>query len=246
MKIYVTDDYKGMSRKAANILSAQVILKPNSVLGLATGSTPEGMYAQLVDWYRKGDLDFAAVKTVNLDEYVGLEPTHEQSYRYFMQNNLFDHVNINPANTNVPDGLVADPQAECDWYNQVIRKLGGIDIQVLGMGHNGHIGFNEPGNAFELETHVVDLSERTIQANARFFASADEVPRQAMTMGIKSIMMAKKILMLVSGEDKAEAVWKAFAGPVTPQVPASILQLHPYVTLVGDKAALSKLMEEKQ
>ena len=238
--------YQTMSRKAANILSAQIILKPNSVLGLATGSTPIGMYKQLVIWYEKGDLDFAQIKTVNLDEYVGLEPTHEQSYRYFMQNNLFDHVNINPANTNVPDGLVADPQAECDWYNQVIRKLGGIDIQVLGMGHNGHIGFNEPGNAFELETHVVDLSERTIQANARFFASADEVPRQAMTMGIKSIMMAKKILMLVSGEDKAEAVWKAFAGPVTPQVPASILQLHPYVTLVGDKAALSKLMEEKQ
>lgn len=235
-----------MSRKAANILSAQIILKPNSVLGLATGSTPIGMYKQLVIWYEKGDLDFAQIKTVNLDEYVGLEPTHEQSYRYFMQHNLFDHVNINPANTNVPDGLVADPQAECDWYNQTIRKLGGIDIQVLGMGHNGHIGFNEPGNAFELETHVVDLSERTIQANARFFASADEVPRQAMTMGIKSIMMAKKILMLVSGEDKAEAVWKAFAGPVTPQVPASILQLHPYVTLVGDKAALSKLMEAKQ
>lgn len=246
MKIYMTEDYQTMSRKAANILSAQIILKPNSVLGLATGSTPIGMYKQLVIWYEKGDLDFAQIKTVNLDEYVGLEPTHEQSYRYFMQNNLFDHVNINPANTNVPDGLVADPQAECDWYNQVIRRLGGIDIQVLGMGHNGHIGFNEPGNAFELETHVVDLSERTIQANARFFASADEVPRQAMTMGIKSIMMAKKILMLVSGEDKAEAVWKAFAGPVTPQVPASILQLHPYVTLVGDKAALSKLMEEKQ
>ena len=246
MKIYMTEDYQTMSRKAANILSAQIILKPNSVLGLATGSTPIGMYKQLVIWYEKGDLDFAQIKTVNLDEYVGLEPTHEQSYRYFMQNNLFDHVNINPANTNVPDGLVADPQAECDWYNQVIRKLGGIDIQVLGMGHNGHIGFNEPGHAFELETHVVDLSERTIQANARFFASADEVPRQAMTMGIKSIMMAKKILMLVSGEDKAEAVWKAFAGPVTPQVPASILQLHPYVTLVGDKAALSKLMEEKQ
>ena len=246
MKIYMTEDYQTMSRKAANILSAQIILKPNSVLGLATGSTPIGMYKQLVIWYEKGDLDFAQIKTVNLDEYVGLEPTHEQSYRYFMQHNLFDHVNINPANTNVPDGLVADPQAECDWYNQTIRKLGGIDIQVLGMGHNGHIGFNEPGNAFELETHVVDLSERTIQANARFFASADEVPRQAMTMGIKSIMMAKKILMLVSGEDKAEAVWKAFAGPVTPQVPASILQLHPYVTLVGDKAALSKLMEAKQ
>jgi len=155
MKIYMTEDYQTMSRKAANILSAQIILKPNSVLGLATGSTPIGMYKQLVIWYEKGDLDFAQIKTVNLDEYVGLEPTHEQSYRYFMQNNLFDHVNINPANTNVPDGLVADPQAECDWYNQVIRKLGGIDIQVLGMGHNGHIGFNEPCDVFEKGTHVV-------------------------------------------------------------------------------------------
>ena len=235
MKIYVTEDYQAMSRKAANILSAQVILKPNSVLGLATGSTPVGMYKQLVIWYEKGDLDFAAVKTVNLDEYVGLEPTHEQSYHHYMQENLFDHVNINPANTNVPDGLAADPKAECAWYNQVIRQLGGIDLQVLGMGHNGHIGFNEPGNAFELETHVVDLSERTIEANARFFASADEVPRQA---------MAKKILLMVSGEDKAEAVKRAFTGPVTPQMPASILQLHPYVTLVGDKAALSKLVEQ--
>ena len=244
MKIYVTEDYQAMSRKAANILSAQVILKPNSVLGLATGSTPVGMYKQLVIWYEKGDLDFAAVKTVNLDEYVGLEPTHEQSYHHYMQENLFDHVNINPANTNVPDGLAADPKAECAWYNQVIRQLGGIDLQVLGMGHNGHIGFNEPGNAFELETHVVDLSERTIEANARFFASRDEVPRQAMTMGIKSIMMAKKILLMVSGEDKAEAVKRAFTGPVTPQMPASILQLHPYVTLVGDKAALSKLVEQ--
>lgn len=246
MKIYVTEDYQTMSRKAANILSAQIILKPTSVVGLATGSTPVGMYKQLVIWYEKGDLDFAEVKTVNLDEYVGLEPTHEQSYHHFMQANLFDHVNINPANTNIPDGLASDPQAECDWYNQVIRRLGGIDIQVLGMGHNGHIGFNEPGDAFELETHVVDLTERTIQANARFFSSPDDVPRQAMTMGIKSIMMARKILMMVSGEDKAEAVWKAFAGPVTPQVPASILQLHPYVTLVGDRPALSKLLEAQK
>ncbi len=241
MKIYVTDDYKGMSRKAANILSAQVILKPNSVLGLATGSTPEGMYAQMVDWYRKGDLDFAAVKTVNLDEYVGLEPTHEQSYRYFMQHHLFDHVNINPANTNVPDGLAADPAAECAWYNQVIRDMGGIDLQVLGVGGNGHIGFNEPGRAFELETHVVNLKEETISANSRFFASRDDVPRQAMTMGIKSIMMAKKILLMASGEGKAEALRLALTGPVTPEVPASILQLHPYVTLVADKAAASKL-----
>ena len=246
MKIYMTEDYQTMSRKAANILSAQIILKPNSVLGLATGSTPVGMYKQLVTWYEKGDLDFAEIKTVNLDEYVGLEPTHEQSYRYFMQEHLFDHVNINPANTNVPDGLAADPQAECKWYNQVIRQMGGIDIQVLGMGRNGHIGFNEPGDAFELETHVVDLTESTIEANARFFASRDDVPRQAMSMGIKSIMMAKKILLMVSGEEKADAVLKAFTGPVTPQVPASILQLHPYVTLVGDKAALSKLMEAKQ
>ena len=246
MKIYMTEDYQTMSRKAANILSAQIILKPNSVLGLATGSTPVGMYKQLVTWYEKGDLDFAEIKTVNLDEYVGLEPTHEQSYRYFMQEHLFDHVNINPANTNVPDGLAADPQAECKWYNQVIRQMGGIDIQVLGMGRNGHIGFNEPGDAFELETHVVDLTESTIEANARFFASRDDVPRQAMSMGIKSIMMARKILLMVSGEDKADAVKRAFVGPVTPQVPASILQLHPYVTLVGDKAALSKLMEAKQ
>ena len=246
MKIYMTEDYQTMSRKAANILSAQIILKPNSVLGLATGSTPVGMYKQLVTWYEKGDLDFAEIKTVNLDEYVGLEPTHEQSYRYFMQEHLFDHVNINPANTNVPDGLAADPQAECKWYNQVIRQMGGIDIQVLGMGRNGHIGFNEPGDAFELETHVVDLTESTIEANARFFASRDDVPRQAMSMGIKSIMMAKKILLMVSGEEKADAVKRAFVGPVTPQVPASILQLHPYVTLVGDKAALSKLMEAKQ
>lgn len=241
MKIYMTEDYRTMSRKAANILSAQIILKPNSVLGLATGSSPVGMYHQLIEWYKKDDLDFSEIKTVNLDEYVGLEPTHEQSYRYFMQHHLFDHVNINPANTNVPDGLAADPQAECQWYNKVIRDMGGIDIQVLGIGHNGHIGFNEPGHAFEQETHVVDLSERTIQANARFFASPDDVPRQAMTMGIKSIMMARKILLMVSGEDKADAVKAAFTGPVTPQVPASILQLHPYVTLVADKAAMSKM-----
>ena len=241
MKIYVTEDYQAMSRKAANILSAQVILKPTSVLGLATGSTPVGMYKQLITWYEKGDLDFSQVKTVNLDEYVGLEPTHEQSYRYFMQHHLFDHVNINPANTNVPDGLAADPAGECTWYNQVIRNMGGIDLQVLGLGGNGHIGFNEPGNAFELETHVVDLKEETIEANSRFFASRDDVPRQAMTMGIKSIMMAKKILLMASGEAKAEALKLAFTGPVTPQVPASILQLHPDVTLVADKAAMSKL-----
>ncbi len=242
MKIYESDDYKGMSRKAANIVSAQVILNPACVLGLATGSTPIGMYQQLIDWYNKGDLDFSQVKSVNLDEYVGLAPTHDQSYRYFMQHNLFDHVNIDPANTNVPNGLASDPEAECERYNEVIRSMGGIDVQVLGMGHNGHIGFNEPGQAFELETHVVDLTERTIEANARFFASKDEVPKRAITMGIKSIMQARQILVVVSGEDKAEIVKKAFFGPVVPQVPASILQMHPNVVLCGDKAALSQIL----
>ena len=242
MKIYVSEDYKDMSRKAANIVSAHVILNPACVLGLATGSTPIGMYKQLIDWYNKGDLDFSQVKSVNLDEYVGLAPTHDQSYRYFMQTNLFDHVNIDPANTNVPNGLASDPEAECERYNQVIRSMGGIDVQVLGMGHNGHIGFNEPGHAFELETHVVNLTERTIEANARFFASKDEVPKRAITMGIKSIMQASQILVVVSGEDKAEIVKKAFYGPVVPEVPASILQMHPNVVLCGDKAALSKIL----
>ena len=242
MRIYREKDYDAMSRRAASIIAAQILSKPDCVLGLATGSSPVGAYRQLIQWHKQGDLSFAGVRSVNLDEYYGLAPDHDQSYRYFMQHNLFDHVDIKPENTNVPDGLAADPQAECQWYNKVIRDMGGIDIQVLGIGHNGHIGFNEPGHAFEQETHVVDLTERTIQANARFFASADEVPRQAMTMGIKSIMMARKILLVISGEDKADIVKEAFSGPITPQVPASILQLHPYVTLVGDKAALSKLM----
>lgn len=241
MKIYSAQDYQSMSRKAANILSAHVILKPDSVLGLATGSTPIGMYKQLIEWYNKGDIDFSQVHTVNLDEYLGLAPTHDQSYRYFMQTNLFDHVNVPPENTNVPNGLAPDPEAECARYDQVIAGLGGIDVQVLGMGHNGHIGFNEPEEAFELETHVVNLTDNTIDANARFFASRDEVPRQAITMGIKSIMQARHILVVVSGADKAEIVKRAFFGPVTPKVPASILQMHPHVSLVADEAALSLL-----
>lgn len=241
MKIYRAQDYQSMSRKAANILSAHVILKPDCVLGLATGSTPIGMYRQLIDWYNKGDIDFSQVHTVNLDEYLGLAPTHDQSYRYFMQANLFDHVNVKPENTNVPNGLAQDPEAECARYNQVIASLGGIDVQVLGMGHNGHIGFNEPEEAFELETHVVNLTDDTINANARFFASRDQVPRQALTMGIKSIMQARHILVVVSGADKADIVKAAFTGPVTPKVPASILQMHPHVSLVADEAALSLL-----
>ena len=243
MRIYQAENYKAMSRRAANIISAQVITKPDSVLGLATGGTPVGAYQQLVEWYKKGDLSFAEIKTVNLDEYLGLSPHHEQSYRYFMQVNLFDHIDIKPENTHVLNGLAKDPQAECAAYNQLIRDLGGIDLQLLGMGHNGHIAFNEPGDDFGLETHVVTLTDRTIDANTRFFESRDEVPRHALSMGIKNIMQARRILIVVSGEEKAETVCKAFAGPVTKDVPASVLQLHPDVTLVGDKAALSKLVE---
>lgn len=241
MKIYKAKDYKDMSRKAANIISAQVIMKPNCVLGLATGSTPIGTYDQLVEWYNKGDLDFSEVTTVNLDEYKGLPRTNDQSYYYFMHQHLFDRVNIDPERTNVPNGMEPDAEKECGRYEELIRSLGGVDLQLLGLGHNGHIGFNEPGEAFEKETHCVDLTESTIEANKRFFASADDVPKQAYTMGIKTIMQAKKILIVVNGENKAGIVERAFFGPVTPEVPASILQLHNDVTLVGDEAALAKI-----
>ena len=241
MKIYKAKDYKDMSRKAANIISAQVIMKPNCVLGLATGSTPIGTYAQLVEWYNKGDLDFSEVTTVNLDEYKGLPRTNDQSYYYFMHQHLFDRVNIDPERTNVPNGMEPDAEKECGRYEELIRSLGGVDLQLLGLGHNGHIGFNEPGEAFEKETHCVDLTESTIEANKRFFASADDVPKQAYTMGIKTIMQAKKILIVVNGENKADIVERAFFGPVTPEVPASILQLYNDVTLVGDEAALAKI-----
>ena len=241
MRIYIGKDYEEMSRIAANVLSAQVTMKPDCVLGLATGSTPIGTYKVLIERCAKGDLDFSQVKSINLDEYVGLSGEHDQSYRYFMNNNLFNHINIDKANTNVPNGLAEDVDAECERYNNIINTLGPIDIQVLGMGHNGHIGFNEPDDHFPLETHKVDLAQSTIDANARFFASADEVPRQALTMGIKTIMQAKKVLVVVSGKDKAEIVKKAFTGPGTPQVPASILQMHSDVILVADEAAASLL-----
>ena len=241
MKVYIGKNYEEMSRIAANVLSAQVMMKPDCVLGLATGSTPIGTYKVLIERCAQGDLDFSQVKSINLDEYVGLSGEHDQSYRYFMNNNLFNHINIDKANTNVPNGLAEDVDAECERYNNIINTLGPIDIQVLGMGHNGHIGFNEPDDHFPLETHKVDLAQSTIDANARFFASADEVPRQALTMGIKTIMQAKKVLVVVSGKDKAEIVKKAFTGPVTPQVPASILQMHSDVILVADEAAASLL-----
>jgi len=232
-----------MSRRAANLISAEVIRNPKCVLGLATGSTPVGTYKQLAAWNQKGDLSFKEVRTVNLDEYKGLAGTHDQSYRYFMQNNLFDHIDIVQENTNVPDGLAADPEAECARYDALVESMGYADLQLLGLGRNGHIGFNEPCDRFVKETHVVDLTASTIEANARFFASADDVPKQALTMGIGCIMAARRILLVASGADKAEALYNAVCGPITPQCPASILQLHKDVVIVGDEAALSKLVE---
>ena len=242
MKIIHAKDYQDMSRKAANIISAQVIMKPNCVLGLATGGTPVGTYAQLVDWYNKGDLDFSEVTTVNLDEYRGLPKEHPQSYWYFMNENLFSKVNIDPAKTNLPDGTNLDTAAECARYNGIIHKLGGIDLQLLGIGPNGHIGFNEPGQAFELETHCIDLATTTIEANKRFFDGNEAlVPKQAYTMGIKTIMQARKVLVVANGKAKAQAVKDAVTGPVTPACPGSILQLHPDCILVADEEALSLL-----
>lgn len=239
MHIIKATDYKDMSRKAANIISAQIIMKPDCVLGLATGSTPLGTYAQLIDWYNKGDLDFSRVSTVNLDEYRGLSKENDQSYHYFMHHNFFKHVNIRLDHTFVPDGMEEDSDRACQAHEDIIHQLGGVDLQLLGLGNNGHIGFNEPGSAFEKETHLVDLTESTISANARFFAKPEDVPTQAYTMGIKTIMQAKKILVVVNGSGKADIVAKAFWGPVTPQVPASILQMHPDVTLVADAEALA-------
>ncbi len=241
MVIYKVKDYEEMSRKAAAIIAAQVINKPDCVIGLATGSSPVGTYQNLIAGCEKGDLDFSKVKTINLDEYKGLAPDNDQSYRYFMNTNLFDHINIDKANTHVPNGLEADSDKACSAYNELIAQSGGIDLQLLGLGPNGHIGFNEPDSVFIPGTHCVDLTESTIEANKRFFESADDVPRQAYTMGIENIMSAKKILVVVSGTNKAESLAKAINGPIDPQVPASILQLHSDVTIVADEAALSMM-----
>ena len=244
MRIIVCPDYNAMSRQAANVIAAQVIMKPDCVLGLATGSTPVGAYQQLAKWQQQGDLTFKDVRTVNLDEYRGLPGTHDQSYRYFMNTNLFDHIDIDKENTYVPNGMAEDVDAECAAYDERIQEFGGIDLQLLGIGHDGHIGFNEPADHFSCGTNCVELTDMTIDANARFFANRDDVPRQALTMGMQAIMQAKAVLMVVSGADKAEIIRKSFCGPITPEVPASILQLHPNVTIVGDKAALAGLKEE--
>lgn len=237
MRIIVAKDYADMSKRAANIVSAQIMLKPNSVLGLATGSTPLQMYQELVKIYEGGELDFSEVTTFNLDEYIGLPKNDPNSYNYYMHENFFRHVNINPANINIPDGMAAHIGRECEDYESRILAKDGIDLQVLGIGNNGHIGFNEPDLKFEATTHLVELDEDTINANSRFFPTIDDVPKQAISMGIRTIMRARKILLLASGKNKAEVVRKALYEAITPEVPASILQLHPDVTIIVDKDA---------
>ena len=239
MKIIHAKDYEDMSRKAANIISAQVILKPDCVLGLATGSTPIGAYHQLIKWYEKGDIDFSQVHTYNLDEYRGLSHDDVQSYHYFMRDNLFDHINIDQANTHVPDGSNLDAEAACKEDDRIVAAAGYPDLQLLGIGNNGHIGFNEPDDHFSAGTHCVDLTESTIQANSRLFEKEEDVPRQAYTMGTQTIMYARMILVVANGEKKAQAVRDMCYGPVTPSCPASILQLHTNCVLVADEAALS-------
>ena len=236
MQLFIEETYEDMSRRAADLIAAQLVVDPTSTLGLATGSTPIGLYADLVEDFQNDRISFEQATTFNLDEYRGLSPEHDQSYRYFMQKNLFDHVDIDPEATSVPDGANPDAEAACESYEQAISEL-----QLLGLGHNGHIGFNEPCDEFPVRTHLVQLTESTINANSRLFDSVDDVPREAYTMGIGTIMKARAILVVASGQDKAQIVRDAFFGPVTPQVPASILQLHPNVTVVVDAEAGSLL-----
>jgi glucosamine-6-phosphate deaminase len=239
LRIYKGVDYNAASRKAAAVIQAQLTVKPESVLGLATGSSPVGLYEVLVKAYENGEVDFSRAKTINLDEYHGIAPDNEQSYRRFMQKHLFSRVNIDAANTHVPNGLAADPDAECARYDYIIEQLGGIDLQLIGIGHNGHIGFNEPSDEFAVKTRLVNLAEKTIEANKRFFKCVEDVPRAAFTMGIGAIMSAALVLLIVSGSEKAAILKEAFFGPVTPRLPASILQLHRNVILAADSAALS-------
>ncbi len=241
MRIIVVDNYEEMSKRAALTIASQVTLKPNSVLGLATGDTPLGMYKELIKLYNKKEVDFSEVKTFNLDEYYGLNRENPQSYHSYMINNLFNHININRENINVPSGTAKDVSEVCREYENKIKEAGGIDMQVLGIGGNGHIGFNEPDVNFEAETHLVNLDEQTIEANSRFFNSIKDVPVKAISMGIKTIMSSKKIILLANGTSKAEAIEKAVKGKINPSVPASILQLHNDVTIIIDREAASGL-----
>lgn len=241
MRIIVVENYEEMSKKAAAMMASQIILKPESVLGLATGDTPLGMYKELIRMYNENMIDFSKVKTFNLDEYYGLGKDSNQSYNYYMTNNLFKHINIDKENINIPNGMAKNIEEECISYEKRIKEAGGIDIQVLGIGVNGHIGFNEPDVNFEAETHLVNLDEKTIESNSRFFKCIEEVPTKAISMGIKTIMHSKKIVLLANGASKADAIAKTVNGKISPEVPASILQLHQDVAIIVDKEAASKL-----
>lgn len=240
MNVVVVNNFDRMSEEVAKLMIAQINKKSDSVFGLATGSSPLGVYKLLVEYYKKGT-DFSELTTFNLDEYVGLAEDHPQSYRQYMNENLFSHVNIKSENTFIPNGVADDLEKECLLYEENIKQAGGIDLQILGIGTNAHIGFNEPGVEFGTITQVVDLAQSTIQDNSRFFDSPDEVPTKAISMGIKSIMQAKNIILMANGGSKAEAIRGAVNGPITPEIPASVLQLHPSVTIVVDQAAAGKL-----
>ena len=237
MKLIVVNNYEELSKVAAKEFSKIIKEKENAVLGLATGGSPVGMYKELIRMYEQKELNFSKITTVNLDEYIGLNLEHNQSYRYFMNNNLFNHINIDKSNTFVPNGLAEDLEAQCKEYDQKIAELGGIDIQLLGVGNNGHIAFNEPNNELSSGTHIISLTDNTIEANARFFDNIDDVPRKAITMGVGGIMKAKKIILIASGESKAEAIKGIFSGKITTANPATMLQMHRDVTVIVDEAA---------
>lgn len=239
MRIIKAANYDEMSTHVADLIAAQIVLNPKAKLGLATGSTPIGAYQTLIRYYQEGLIDFSRVSTYNLDEYRGLDPENDQSYRYFMNHQLFDHVNIDKANTHVPYGANPDAESACTEYDKLLERAGYVDLQLLGIGRNGHIGFNEPAKAFSKGTMCVDLTPSTIEANSRLFASADEVPRQAYTMGTKAIMYARMVVICASGADKADAIAAMINGPITPECPASILQLHPNTVVVADREALA-------
>lgn len=241
MKLIKAANPAEAGKLAADIFEEIIHENPECVLGLATGSTPLPLYRELIEREKAGKINFSKVRSANLDEYKGLSGEHPQSYRYFMQENLFNHISIDPANTIVPDGLAEDAEAMCADYEKKIADMGGVDIQLLGIGHDGHIGFNEPCDYFPATTHEVQLEEITREANKRFFASLDEVPTAAYTMGVGTVMAARKVLLIATGKDKAEIVKKSFFGPVKPEVPASILQFHPDVTVIVDEAAASLL-----
>ena len=241
MRIIITKDYEELSIKAANIIASQITLKPNSVLGLATGSTPIGTYRELLRIFNEGRISFRDIITFNLDEYYGLDKGNEQSYNFFMQKYLFDHIDIKGENIYIPNGMALEVEKECWFYEEKINKAGGIDLQLLGIGTNGHIGFNEPDLQFEALTHLVVLDEETIRSNSRFFSSLKEVPKEAISMGIKTIMRSKKILLLASGEEKAKTIYAMLYRKITPELPASVLQLHQEVTIILDKGAASQL-----